>query len=67
LSFKLFWEDPTAVDKEIQHYKRRIKMIEGRMGAAQALKSINHWLRSPSSPAVRKLLQAEKQRLEKAQ
>ncbi len=42
-------------------------MIEGRMGKAQALKSINFWLRSKSSPAVKKFLQAEKQRLEKAE
>ncbi len=61
----LFWSDPKAADKEVEHYKRRIKMIEGRMGAAQALKSIKFWLRSNSSRAAKKFLEAEKKRLEK--
>ena len=64
---KLFWQDPSAGDKEIAHYKRRIKSIEDRLGKAQALKSINFWLRSASSPAVKKFLKQEQARLQKTQ
>ena len=62
----LVWKDPKAGDKNVKLHILHIKQVEASFGAARALKLLNTYLRRPMSPVAKKLLEAEKKRLEKA-